>query len=282
MELKTKIGIGLAAIFSFIVLMIGIQVLYSPPAPQTTPAKNVSQLNETFNKSDFIYGPQAWKPYLTKTLPIVEGNDPNGNDSFYVMFVDLYATPFGIDTLSNYTGGIKVDYNFTGLTGLAAFNVYGFAMHSNALGNIPGIYLTNRVSDPATPGDSGYYVHGDSTLTGSTPSTKSLGMDLDHITVANSAGPAFNVYNNSTYAITFIQAGGGLNALHITTDAGSNKREDFGQVTYTNNQSGTFYVSDTGGAGISDVVLMVAVNGTIPNSFALHLDSSMVNRSVFE
>ena len=282
MKLNNKIIISFVIIGLFLVIMIAMQVVYNKPEGQNMTASRVSQLNETFNKSDFIYGPEAYKPYITQTLPIIEGDNPNGTDSNYAMFVDLYATPFGIDALSNYTGGIKVDYSFTNLTGLASFSVYGFAMHSNNHGNVPGIFMTNRLSYPAAPDDSGYYVYGNSNLTGSAPSgTKPLGINMDYVKVANSAGPAFNVYNNSTYAITFISPGGGLNPLHFTTSATSDKREDFGTVTYTNNQSGTFYISDTGGAGISDVIMMVAMNGTIPDSFALHLDTHMVNRSVF-
>lgn len=66
--------------------------------------------------------------------------------------------------------------------------------------------------------------------------------------------------------------GGGLNALHVTSDPGS---EPYGQVTTTDEQSGAFYVSDTGGRGFfDDVILMVAINGTIPDDFALHVRAS--------
>jgi hypothetical protein len=282
MKLNTKIGIGLAILILFILVMAVVQVVYNPPQTVTTSADRVSHLNETFNRSDFIYGPQAWKPYGTKTLPIVSGEDPNGNNNFSIMFVDLYATPFGIDNLTNYTGGIKVEYSFTNLTGMAAFNIYGFAKHSNNLGNIPGTFMTNRASYPASGSDTAFYVYGDSSLAGSVPTTQSLGLNMISVKVANNEGPAFDVNNNGTYPIMFIQPGGGLNALHFTTAADSNKRTDFGSLTVTHDQSGVFYISDTGGAGISDVILMVAVNGTIPDSFSLHLNASMDDRSVFE
>ncbi|WP_165394774.1 PGF-pre-PGF domain-containing protein [Methanofollis fontis] len=74
---------------------------------------------------------------------------------------------------------------------------------------------------------------------------------------------------NGTYMIYF--AGGGLNALHITT----NTSESFGQVTTTDEQSGTFYVADTGGKGGSqDILLMIAVNGTIPDDFSVEINAS--------
>lgn len=66
--------------------------------------------------------------------------------------------------------------------------------------------------------------------------------------------------------------GGGLNALHISTDP---ENEPFGQVTTTEEQSGVFYLTNTGGRGFTDdMILMVAVNGTIPDDFALHIRAS--------
>ncbi|PKL61534.1 MAG: hypothetical protein CVV31_10650 [Methanomicrobiales archaeon HGW-Methanomicrobiales-2] len=65
--------------------------------------------------------------------------------------------------------------------------------------------------------------------------------------------------------------GGGLNALHITTDPS----ERYGQVTETSSQSGTFYFSDTGGRGFfDDLILMVAVQGEVPDDFKLHVKAS--------
>jgi len=65
--------------------------------------------------------------------------------------------------------------------------------------------------------------------------------------------------------------GGGLNALHITTDPS----ERYGQVTETNAQSGTFYFSDTGGRGFfDDLILMVAVQGQVPEDFKVHVRAS--------
>ncbi|KAF5050000.1 PEGA domain protein [anaerobic digester metagenome] len=65
--------------------------------------------------------------------------------------------------------------------------------------------------------------------------------------------------------------GGGLNALHITTDPS----ERYGQVTETSTQSGTFYFSDTGGRGFfDDLILMVAVQGEVPDNFKLHVRAS--------
>jgi PKD repeat protein len=90
------------------------------------------------------------------------------------------------------------------------------------------------------------------------------------ITVANDAGAKYNSYSNNTYNIRFEGVDRGLNALHVSTDPAAN----FGQVTMTDSQSGTFYATDSGGKGYEDeILLMVAVNGTIPDDFSLRVTS---------
>jgi PKD repeat protein len=91
-----------------------------------------------------------------------------------------------------------------------------------------------------------------------------------YITVANDAGVKYNAFGNNTYNIRFEGIDRGLNALHISTNPVLN----FGQVTTTGSQSGTFYATDSGGKGYEDeILLMVAVNGTIPNDFSLRVTS---------
>ncbi len=90
-----------------------------------------------------------------------------------------------------------------------------------------------------------------------------------HIRVANEDGARFDLFGNETYYIKF--DGGGLNALHITT----NPLEPFGQVTKTAAGNGTFYIADSGGRGFfDDLVLLVAVREPLPDDFAVHLRSS--------
>jgi PGF-pre-PGF domain-containing protein len=89
-------------------------------------------------------------------------------------------------------------------------------------------------------------------------------------TVANDAGVKYNAFGNNTYNIRFEGYDRGLNALHISTDPAAN----FGQVTVSENQSGTFYATDSGGKGYEDeIILMVAVNGTVPDDFRLHVNA---------
>ncbi|MDD5024494.1 MAG: PKD domain-containing protein [Methanoregula sp.] len=92
--------------------------------------------------------------------------------------------------------------------------------------------------------------------------------------VANDAGVKYDGYGNNTYYVGFFGPGKGQNAHHITTSLAS----PYGQVTTTDNQTGVFYITDTGGSGYADnCILAVAVNGTIPDDFRLHIRSSGYN-----
>lgn len=92
-----------------------------------------------------------------------------------------------------------------------------------------------------------------------------------YVNVSNDEGVSFNTTGNGTYYIQNLSSpNGGFNAVHIAND--SSYTLNYGGSTNTNNQSGTFYITDTGGRGYQDDgVLMLAVNGTIPDNFALHL-----------
>jgi parallel beta-helix repeat protein len=86
-------------------------------------------VNETFYKSDLIYGPQTWKPANTVNYPFYKGQ--SSSDSFTFMFIDLYAAGF---TTSAYgstplidSGSIRVDYSFNNLeSAMAVFGAYGW------------------------------------------------------------------------------------------------------------------------------------------------------------
>ena len=108
-------------------------------------------LNETFNSSDFIYGPQLWKFCSSADYPLYNGEDMSDtNNTFQIMFIDLDvgALQTGING-----GAIEVNYNFTDLQSFAAFNVYGWYSASN---HGTGIIMTNSL----TGGNSGYNVVG--------------------------------------------------------------------------------------------------------------------------
>lgn len=79
--------------------------------------------------------------------------------------------------------------------------------------------------------------------------------------------------NNGTVYMQDLGSGGGLNAIHISSSTVSGP--NYGQYTVTSNQSGVLYVTDTGGRGYQDdIILMIAVNGTIPDNFALKIKAS--------
>jgi len=71
--------------------------------------------------------------------------------------------------------------------------------------------------------------------------------------------PRVNIYGNGTYHFTMYNGTGGMNALHVT-DSITNS---FGDVHTAKPTTGTMYVSDTGGRGGQDeVLLLIAVNST--------------------
>jgi PKD repeat protein len=91
--------------------------------------------------------------------------------------------------------------------------------------------------------------------------------------ISNEGDARFNNYGNNTYHFFSPTQSStqGMNALHITTSPA----ESSGQVTFSNDQSGVFYLSDTGGRGWDDNgILMLAVNGTIPDSFRVKIKAS--------
>jgi hypothetical protein len=64
---------------------------------------------------------------------------------------------------------------------------------------------------------------------------------------------------------------GGLNNLHLSTDPS----KPYGQVTVSEAQSGTFFVTNTGGRGSdNEIILLVSVRGPIPDDFSVHIRSS--------
>jgi hypothetical protein len=99
------------------------------------------------------------------------------------------------------------------------------------------------------------------------------------IDVANDNGVKYD-YDGDKYegseGTYYIKAdGGGLNALHISNSASVQS----GQVNSINagstSSSGTFYVTDTGGRGYNDdIVLMLSVKGTISSNFSATITSS--------
>lgn len=133
----------------------------NPPNPDWSNVKYQNgRINETFDKSDFKYGLQNWKPANTVNYLIFYGeNMSNPGQNFTIMFIDLNTSAFVTNAYPGITlndsGSIKVQYSFNNLpsTSLAAFNVYGWFSACNWG---PGIPQTNNIAQ------SGFNVRGNS------------------------------------------------------------------------------------------------------------------------
>jgi hypothetical protein len=95
------------------------------------------------------------------------------------------------------------------------------------------------------------------------------------INVANDAGVKYDLdgakYGGPSNTYYIKADGGGLNELHITNDAGV----PHGQVSSTTAQTGVFYVTNTGGRGFdNDIILLIAVKEPVPDSFSVTIKSS--------
>ncbi len=225
-------------------------------------------VDETFTKDDLRYGMLTWKPSGEATpYPIYAGQDmTNSGDTFQYMFVDAYVGQLGKNSgISGLTdnGAVKVEYTIENMPDSVVFNTY--CWNSNANQGPSVIAWTNNLIGGHN-GDSGYSVLKES----SEPSDPQPLPDYNYIFVnmANDDGVKYNAFGNKTYNIRFEGINRGLNALHISTDPAVN----FGQVTVSENQSGTFYATDSGGKGYEDeIILMLAVNGTIPDDFSVRV-----------
>jgi PKD repeat protein len=94
-----------------------------------------------------------------------------------------------------------------------------------------------------------------------------------NLTVSNDAGARFDDNSDDTYNFFSPTQSPtqGQNELRIT----DTPAELEGQVTTATQQSGMFYLSNVGGRGwYDDGILMLAVNGTVPENFRVHIRSS--------
>ena len=95
------------------------------------------------------------------------------------------------------------------------------------------------------------------------------GVKYDIANGVNQQGDYQQIHVNNSYYIS--RGGGGMNPIQISTDP-TNKH---GTITTANNQSGTFWVVFSGGIShMDDCILMLAVNGTIPDNFAFHVTAN--------
>jgi hypothetical protein len=117
-------------------------------------------VDETFSKSDFLYGPNTAKPGPGNgwVLPFYSGQDINDpSTASYLLFIDLYVGNTSDRSLID-SGNAKVEFTVSGLYETTlAFNAYAYALSSNTGGD--SIDWTNRLStNLADPGQSGYSI----------------------------------------------------------------------------------------------------------------------------
>jgi hypothetical protein len=115
-------------------------------------------LDETFNKDDFLYGPQTVKPGPIKEgiLPLYYGQDYNDpSTAEYLMFIDLYVGNISSSAISGLTdnGAVKVEYSFSGMDSFASFNTYAWAAPGK---DSQGVNWTTRTN--GTVNYSGYAI----------------------------------------------------------------------------------------------------------------------------
>lgn len=117
----------------------------APTYLQGEPIYLANALDETFHKSDFIYGPQTTRPgpggaaLSAGTLPLYHGqNMGDTSTAEYLFFVDLKAGNVKPSTYNSVVpgglldnGAVKVHYSFTGLDTVATFNAYGWVASAN-------------------------------------------------------------------------------------------------------------------------------------------------------
>ena len=190
------------------------------------------------------------------------------------------------------SGKAPLTVNFTDLSiGYPTSWLWDFGDDTNATEQNPqhtyttvGTYnvsLTATNADGSTTATKTGYIVARSTSAVPLPAGQSL-----NLYVANDEGVKYNVENgvtdsskgytpyvfiNNTYHFLYNGQGGGTNALHVSNDPS----EIRGQVTTTTNQSGEFWFTFTGGQpNLHDAVLLLAVNGTIPDDFSVRIRSS--------
>lgn len=257
MRLDAKLAAAVAILALVVGGLVFVSSMYSSTIP-TGGADGNYTLVETLYRDDFIYGPQSWVPYESK-LPVVPGSAVEGSNRFVMAFVDLYNT---LGKNISDSKPIEVEYMFKWLKGTAAFHVYGYKGSGTVAAQGEGVSWTNRVEGQ---GASGLYVTGaqsDGLQAGGVATADNGG----HIRVANKNGPMYDSFGNGTYRMRFSKPGGGLNALQILAEPDGGP-----QVIYTTEQTGKFYIASGSDNSYDTILLLVAVNGTMPGDFQLRI-----------
>ncbi len=263
MEISRRAAIGFALVVLIVGGFLAVQLaaeewlVHNPPDRMTPVVDGEETVH--FGKTDFNYISQMYRPYKEPLL--IAADDDLKDASWHLMFVSTNVTPpYGGNPKLGRTGCVKVGYDFHDLAGTAAFHVLALTGDS---------WRTNRIDGV---GPSGLFVHGDAEPgTSMGPATEMT--DYNDISVLP-AGVGEGADDTAAYSyfIHFDPASGGLNSLHITQDLSKVK----GEIVHTTDQSGSFYLTSSGGNAADDLLLLVAVDEMQPDAFSLDLSMQFV------
>ncbi len=266
MEFRTRAGLALVLLGCFLGGMVILDTLGDTilPADTGTPAPGIL-LDKIFSKAGFQYGPQSWRPGYDP-MGIEPGQDAPDNGSWYLMFIDLNASPVSGNPNVVRTRSVLLTYNFTDLSGRAVFDVYG-------LETPPRSTRTNRQSGT---GSNAYIVTGNATAGTSMPGATPLAQSPSHqytIDVSNNLLTDADAMTATTYPFAFFPpATSGQGALHLTPSLA----RPVGGITNTTDLDGSFYITATGTDPGDTLLLMVAVDRLQPDNFSLRVRTQII------
>jgi hypothetical protein len=283
----------------------------TPSAP--TDATYIQGIDETFTKSDFIYGPQTTRPgsAVSGPLPLYIGQNTGDNTTAeYAMFIDLYVGNIKQSTLSGLTyltnvdnGAAKVNFSFTGLDTAAAINAYGWCSGSNQGEGINWtndttgaasqsgysiIYTGPPVVISATPADTGTNVPIGSVIS----TTFNTAMDTTTIsnttfTVQGPSGPVDGTfgYDTSSNTATFTPTGQlAYNTTYtvtvtggVTDTSGNALTAKTWSFTTALDTNPPYVTSTTPASGATDA----GTGGSVSATFSSPMDPNTINSSNF-
>ncbi|MBN2238680.1 MAG: Ig-like domain-containing protein [Dehalococcoidales bacterium] len=251
----------------------------------------LASLNSTV-KHAYIYNGETYTDFIGNLYNTYSGTDSDGNGFGDTPFEEdgVYDYSPLVSPVDDYILLVSSGINVTPATANVAVgeSVNFVAEASDQFGNPmpPESYLW-EIDDTnvGTVNSNGYFTArraGDATITVSSGGSEAvipvhvvpaLFSEASNIWLIMSNEGGAKYEDNGSYYLKFDS--GGLNSLHIATDPITNPS---GEVSVTDEQSGTFYVTETGSRGYDDdVVLLFAANGTIPNDFRLHVRASGYN-----
>jgi len=265
MDLRARVGLSFVLIGFFLGGMIALDTFgESVVAESTLITEPGTLIDQVFTKAGFLYGPQSWRPSYDP-LGIDPGCEVLDNETWYLMFIDLNATPISGNPNVRRVGSVRITYNFTDLNGRAVFHVYGLTT-----GTTP-----TRTNRQVGYSHNAFEVTGTDTTGFSMPAATPLAFSSSHlyrVAVANNQLEDYRGMTATTRIFSFTQPGSGQGALHITPDLSKPR----GMVTETSELNGAFYVTATGNDPGNDLILLVAVDRPQPDSFSLRIRTEFV------